>query len=194
MRRRVRNNDFARNVNASCGLKSRAGRSLGRRRPANIRLSPGVPRGCVRIQALLCHSERSEESMTNDKESDSSSVDDLLRMTIRLFRIGTESPPRFSPGPAAGVASPMRAGPGARSATLASALPHQRNSRNVGHACRNVMLSKAKHLIQILRRSAPQNDKLLNCSQTPQQTGICNWRQRGKVEGKDVRGGRSLQR
>ncbi len=48
--------------------------------------------------------------------------------------------------------------------------------------------------IQILRRSAPQNDKLLNCSQTPQQTGICNWRQRGKVEGKDVRDGRSLQR
>ncbi len=41
--------------------------------------------------------------------------------------------------------------------------------------------------IQILRRSAPQNDKLLNCSQTPQQTGICNWRQRGKVEGKDAR-------
>ncbi len=32
--------------------------------------------------------------------------------------------------------------------------------------------------IQILRRSAPQNDKLLNCSQTPQQTGISNWRQR----------------
>ncbi len=38
--------------------------------------------------------------------------------------------------------------------------------------------------IQILRRSAPQNDKLLNCSQTPQQTGICNWRQPRKVEGK----------
>ncbi len=32
--------------------------------------------------------------------------------------------------------------------------------------------------IQILRRSAPQNDKLLNCSQTPPQTGISNWRQR----------------
>ncbi len=32
--------------------------------------------------------------------------------------------------------------------------------------------------LQILRRYAPQNDKLLNCSQTPQQTGICNWRQR----------------
>ena len=53
--------------------------------------------------------------MTNDKESDSSSVDDLLRMTVRLFRIGTESPPRFSPGPAAGVALSARAGPGARS-------------------------------------------------------------------------------
>ena len=46
--------------------------------------------------------------------------------------------------------------------------------------------------LQILRRSAPQNDKLLNCSQTPQQTGVVNWRQRGKVEGKDVRGGRGL--
>ncbi len=34
-------------------------------------------------------------------------------------------------------------------------------------------------MIQILRRSAPQNDELLNCSQTPRQTGICNWRQRG---------------
>ncbi len=39
--------------------------------------------------------------------------------------------------------------------------------------------------IQILRRYAPQNDKLLNCSQTPRQTGICNWRQRGEVKGKD---------
>ncbi len=44
--------------------------------------------------------------------------------------------------------------------------------------------------IQILRRSAPQNDKLLNCSQTPQQTGICNWRQRGEVKGKDRCSGR----
>ena len=55
-----------------------------------------------------------------------------------------------------------------------------------------VMLSEAKHLfwarLQILRRSAPQNDKLLNCSQTPQQTGICNWRQRGKVERKRCSG------
>ena len=42
--------------------------------------------------------------------------------------------------------------------------------------------------LQILRRSAPQNDKLLNCSQTPQQTGICNWRQRGKVERKRCSG------
>ena len=114
--------------------------------------------------------------------------------------------------------------PGARVETLASALPHQRNSRNVGHACRNVMLSESNRRTQrplavsasqggerqtkcsqesmrdnresdsssIFR--SPQNDELLNCSQTPRQTGICNWRQRGKVEGKDVRGGRGLQR
>ena len=42
--------------------------------------------------------------------------------------------------------------------------------------------------IQILRRSAPQNDKLLNCSQTPRQTGICNWRQRRKDGGKRCSG------
>jgi len=55
--------------------------------------------------------------------------------------------------------------------------------------------------IQILRRSAPQNDKTgrtairttrwnqtIHCSQTPQQTGICNWRQRGKVERKRCSG------
>ncbi len=42
--------------------------------------------------------------------------------------------------------------------------------------------------LQILRRSAPQNDKLLNCSQTPQQTGISNWRQRGKDGGKRCSG------
>jgi len=52
------------------------------------------------------------------RESDSSSVDDLLRMTIRLFRIGTESPPRFSPGPAAGVALLARAGPGRKVCNL----------------------------------------------------------------------------
>jgi hypothetical protein len=59
--------------------------------------------------------------------------------------------------------------------------------------------------IQILRRSAPQNDKTgrtarrttrwdqtIHCSQTPQQAGISNWRQRRKVEGKDVRSGRGV--
>ena len=58
--------------------------------------------------------------------------------------------------------------------------------------------------IQILRRSAPQNDKTgrtairttrwnqtIHCSQTPQQTGVCNWRQRGEVKGKDRCSGRS---
>ena len=45
---------------------------------------------------------------------------DLLRMTMLLFRIGfgTECPPRFSPGPAAGVASSMRAGPGHKAKDL----------------------------------------------------------------------------
>ncbi len=103
--------------------------------------------------------------------------------------------------------------PGARVETLASALPHQRNSRNVGHACHNchsersgstnaasaeaacgLCLARRRKTnevqsnicivsIQILRRSAPQNDKLLNCSQAPQQTGMYSWRQRSWERG-----------
>ena len=95
---------------------------------------------------LLCHSERSEESfplrtkgrgrtMPCKEEKDKRSAvknlfwarlqilrrsSDLLRMTMLLFRIGfgTECPPRFSPGPAAGVASSMRAGPGHKAKDL----------------------------------------------------------------------------
>ncbi len=66
--------------------------------------------------------------------------------------------------------------------TVAAALRKEVNNKR--SAVKNL---STYTFIQILRRSAPQNDKLLNCSQTPQQTGICNWRQRGKVEGKDVR-------
>ncbi len=44
VRRRVRNNGFCYNCRCIAALLGRAGRSLGRRRPANIRLSPGVPR------------------------------------------------------------------------------------------------------------------------------------------------------
>ncbi len=188
--------------------------------------------GCDRptLTTLLCHSERSEESFPlrtkgrgrtmpskeeKDKRSavknlfwgkvtDSSSVDDLLRMTmLPLHWSGIDFWSR--PGRLRGSRFQREPAPGARSATLASALPHQRNSRNVGHACRNVMLSKAKHLIQILRRSAPQNDKTgrtairttrwdqtIHCSQTPQQTGINNWRQREKVERKRCSGGCGL--
>ncbi len=84
-----------------------------------------------------------------------------------------------------------RAGCGGRisdaSRPRAQSLPYQKEKE----PAIIVMLSEAKHLfwarLQILRRSAPQNDKLLNCSQTPRQTGICNWRQRREVEGKDVR-------
>ena len=105
---------------------------------------------------------------------------------VRFHRCHSEAEPKnllisnihsscARPGRLRGSRFQREPAPGARVATLASALPHQRNSRNVGHACRNVMLSKAKHLIQILRRSAPQNDKLLNCSQTPRQTGVVNY-------------------
>ena len=44
MRRRVRNKVFCYNCRCIAALLSRAGRSLAPRRPANIRLSPGVPR------------------------------------------------------------------------------------------------------------------------------------------------------
>ncbi len=164
--------------------------------------------------------------MRDNRESDSSSLfrspqNDNAVFALNHFRSGTHSSAR--PGRLRGSRFQREPAPGARSATLASALPHQRNSRNVGHACHNchveriestnaasaetacgLYLAKKRKTnevqsnicivsIQILRRSAPQNDELLNCSQTPQQTGVCNWRQRGEVEGKDVRAGHGLQ-
>ncbi len=48
--------------------------------------------------------------------------------------------------------------------------------------------------IKILRRYAPQNDELLNCSPAPRQTGIYNWRQRKEDRGKSVQCGHGLQR
>ena len=98
MRRRVRNNGFCTNVVASCGSLSRAGRSLGRRRPASV----------------------------------------LRRLRPKLFT--THFLAKRSPGPAAGVALSARAGPG----------------------------RKVKDLETLI----------IHCSQTPRQTGICNWRQR----------------
>ncbi len=38
-----------------------------------------------------------------------------------------------------------------------------------------------------LRSARRVGTVLFHCSQTPRQTGMCNWRQRGKVEGKDAR-------
>ncbi len=96
----------------------------------------------------------------------------------------------------------------------AQGLPYQKEKEPAGHACHNCHSERSESTnaasaetacglylarrretnevqsnlcmltIQILRRSAPQNDKLLNCSQTPRQTGISNWRQRGKVKEK----------
>ena len=67
--------------------------------------------------------------------------------------------------------------------TVAAALRKEVNNKR--SAVKNL---STYTFIQILRRSAPQNDKLLNCSQTPRQTGICNWRQRGKDGGKRCSG------
>ena len=73
------------------------GRRLGQRRPANIRLSPGVPRR-LRPNPSLCHSERSEESfplrtkgrlrtMPRKEEKDKrSAVKNLFGARLQMFR------------------------------------------------------------------------------------------------------------
>ncbi len=203
MRRRVRNNDFYCECRCVVLRLFRAVRAaaLAGGGPQTSGCRRACPAGCVRNYSQ--------------------------RIFLQNVRPGRLRGSRFQREPA----------PGARPKTLASALPHQRNSRNVGHACHNCHSERSESTnaasaetacglcrarrrktnevqsniciltIQILRRSAPQNDKTgrteirttrwdrtIHCSQTPQQTGICNWRQRGKVERKDVRGGRSLQR
>ncbi len=104
---------FAANVNASGGFPSRAGRSPGRRRPASVprRLRPNPKsyfvilsesdRRTQRAQRPLAdyaeqggerQTKYSQESMTNDKESDSSSIfrspqnDKTGRTAIRTTR------------------------------------------------------------------------------------------------------------
>ncbi len=54
--------------------------------------------------------------------------------------------------------------------------------RNVGRSLRGTPCGPAPGA-----RSQTLKLPITHCSQTPRQTGICNWRQRGKVEGKDVR-------
>ena len=134
---------------------------------------------------LLCHPERKRRIYLG-KVTDSSSIfrspqNDNAVFALNHFLSGTHSSAR--PGRLRGSRFQREPAPGARSSDQKEKEP-----------AIIVMLSEAKHLfwarLQILRRYAPQNDKLLNCSQTPQQTGISNWRQRGEVKGKDRCSGR----
>ncbi len=223
MRRRVRNNGFCYNCRCIAALLSRAGRSLGRRRPANIRLSPGVPRRLRPNprQTFFVILSVSEGSIWG-KVTDSSSIfrspqNDNAVFALNHFRSGTHS--SACPGRLRGSRLWARAGPGARSSVsereqslrdmlaiiviLSVSEESMMNAASAETACGLYLARRRKTnevqsnicilTIQILRRSAPQNDKLLNYSQTPQQTGINNWRQRRKVKGKDVRNGRDLQ-
>ena len=113
----------------------------------------------------------SQESVYVYFYTDSSSLfrspqNDNAVFALNHFRSGTHSSAR--PGRLRGSRFQREPAPGARSATLASALPHQRNSRNVGHACRNVMLSESNRQTQRpLAVSASQGgERQTKCSQT----------------------------
>ena len=156
---------------------------LRRGRPANIRLSPGKPRRLRPNprQTYFVILSVSEGSIWG-KVTDSSSIfrspqNDNAVFALNHFLSGTHSSAR--PGRLRG--SHLRCEP-----ARAQGLPYQKETRACG-TCLPLLSSKNLFWarLQILRRYAPQNDKLLNCSQTPQQTGICNWRQRGEVKGKD---------
>ena len=127
------------------------------------------PAGCARIQ-VLCHSERSEESfplrtkgrlrtMPSKEERDKRSAvknlsthtfiqilrrsSDLLRMTmlscIESFPFGNSF--KCSPGPAAGVASLMRAGPGRKVFRI------RKRTDPAGHACHNCHSERSEESI-----------------------------------------------
>ena len=131
------------------------------------------PAGCTRIQAH-CHSERSEESfplrtkgrlrtMPSKEEKDKrSAVKNLFWARLQILRrsapqndnavfalnhflSGTHSSAR--PGRLRGSRFQREPAPGARVETLASALPHQRNSHNVGHACHNCHSERSEESI-----------------------------------------------
>ena len=64
---------------------------------------------------------------------------------LNHFLSGTHSSAR--PGRLRGSRFQREPAPGARPKTLASALPHQRNSRNVGHACHNCHSERSEESI-----------------------------------------------
>ncbi len=167
MRRRVRTMVFAKNAVTSCGSSSRAGRRLRPNpRQTHFVILSGADRRTQRAQRPLAdyaeqggerQTKCSQESMTNNKESDSSSIfrspqNDNAAFALNHFRSGTHSSAR--PGRLRGSHLRCEPAPGARSETL-------------------------KH-------------SFIYCSQTPRQTEISNWRQRGKIERKDVRGDSDL--
>ena len=123
--------------------------------------------GCDRPTSttLLCHSERSEESFPL-----------RTRGRLRTMPSKEEKDKRSAVKNLFGQGCRCFA---ALNMTVAAALRKEVNDKR--SAVKNLSMYT---FIQILRRSAPQNDKLLNCSQTPRQTGICNWRQHGKVKEK----------
>ncbi len=137
---------------ASFGSSSRAGRSLGRRRPASVprRLRPNPRQTYFVILSV------SEGSIWG-KVTDSSSIfrspqNDNAVFALNHSGSGTHSSAR--PGRLRGSRFQREPAPGARLQTLKLPIPH--------------------------------------CSQTPQQTGICNWRQRRKGGGKRCSGGCGL--
>ena len=125
--------------------------------------------GCDRPTSttLLCHSERSEESfplrtrgrlrtMPSKEEKDKrSAVKNLFWARLQMFRCAQHDGCRGS---------------------------SQRSERQTQCGQESVYVYFYTESSSIFR--SPQNDKLLNCSQTPRQTGICNWRQHGKVKEK----------
>ena len=129
---------------------SRAGRSLGRRRPANIRLSPGLPR---RLRP-------------NPRQT--------------YFIILSEAKNLFpcEPKAACGLCRARR----------------RKTNEVQSRICLRILLYRffVAMLLRMTKREELRvaqrvGSVLFHCSQTPRQTGICNWRQRGKVEGKDAR-------
>ena len=140
------------------GGRAAASRSGG---PQTSGCRRACPAGCGRPTptALLCHPERSESTNAASAETACGLCQARRRETNEMqSRIYSEQGYRCF---------------AALNMTVAAALRKEVNDKR--SAVKNL---STYTFIQILRRSAPQNDKLLNCSQTPPQTGISNWRQR----------------
>ena len=167
----MRNNGLLRlSLRRSSALLSRAGRSLARRRPANIRLSPGVPRRLrpnlkpfVILNEVDRRTQREQRPLADYAEQGGERQTQCSQESVYVYFYTDSSSIFRSPQNDNAVFALNRFRSGTHFCVRPGRLRRSRFQREPAPGARSKTL---------------KCPLLVHCSQTPRQTEICNWRQR----------------